>query len=130
MVRLGSLNSRMNDFFDLWVLPRQFDFNGGVLASAISATFARRRTDLKPAFEAMIWLRTGDRPRSKVASWSSEAAERGAARIKTFEDTWLGSAGGASARGPCTETLSCEALSTIAITCRASLGPSCRACPP
>lgn len=31
MVRLGRLNSRMNDFFDLWLLARQFDFEGQVL---------------------------------------------------------------------------------------------------
>lgn len=25
----GSLNSRMKDFYDIWLLSRQFDFHGG-----------------------------------------------------------------------------------------------------
>ena len=28
MVKLGTLNSRMKDFFDIWLLSRQFEFNG------------------------------------------------------------------------------------------------------
>jgi Nucleotidyl transferase AbiEii toxin, Type IV TA system len=44
MVRLGQLNSRMNDFFDVWLLARRFDFDGQALADAVAATFARRHT--------------------------------------------------------------------------------------
>ena len=44
MVKLGILNSRMKDYFDLWVLARHCDFDGAVLAQAIGATFARRGT--------------------------------------------------------------------------------------
>jgi hypothetical protein len=32
MVKLGQLNSRMKDFFDIWLLSRQFNFDGGMLA--------------------------------------------------------------------------------------------------
>ena len=42
MVRRGLLNSRMRDFFDVWTLSRQFDFEGGILAAALRETFARR----------------------------------------------------------------------------------------
>ena len=42
MVRRGLLNSRMRDFFDIWSLSRQFDFDGSVLAAAIRETFTRR----------------------------------------------------------------------------------------
>ena len=38
------LNSRMKDFFDVWLLARQFDFEGRTLAMAIAQTFATRRT--------------------------------------------------------------------------------------
>ena len=31
-VKLGMLNSRMKDFYDIWLLSRQFDFNGPDLA--------------------------------------------------------------------------------------------------
>jgi len=44
MVMLGIANSRMKDFFDLWVLARQFEFQGPMLCQAIRATFERRRT--------------------------------------------------------------------------------------
>jgi predicted nucleotidyltransferase component of viral defense system len=46
MVTLGIANSRMKDFYDLYVLSEQFDFDGDLLARAIAATFARRRTTL------------------------------------------------------------------------------------
>jgi hypothetical protein len=46
MVKLGLLNSRMKDFFDLWLLSRQFDFDGLTLATAIGKTFANRKTPI------------------------------------------------------------------------------------
>lgn len=48
MVKLGLLNSRMKDFYDIWLLSRQFDFDGTKLASAIEKTFAHRRTTVTP----------------------------------------------------------------------------------
>ena len=44
MVSLGIANSRMKDFYDLWVLATCFQFDGRVLATAIAATFQRRGT--------------------------------------------------------------------------------------
>jgi hypothetical protein len=46
MVQLGTLNSRMKDFFDIWLLARQFDFTGAELARAISETFRNRGTGI------------------------------------------------------------------------------------
>jgi len=46
MVKLGLLNTRMKDFYDLWFLSRRFDFNGEILHDAVHATFARRQTAL------------------------------------------------------------------------------------
>jgi hypothetical protein len=46
MVKLGILNSRMKDYFDLWALARHSDFDGAVLGTAIRATFERRGTDI------------------------------------------------------------------------------------
>ncbi len=46
MVSLGQLNSRMKDFFDVWLLARSQDFEGRVVAEAIARTFARRQTQL------------------------------------------------------------------------------------
>jgi predicted nucleotidyltransferase component of viral defense system len=46
MVKLGVANSRMKDFYDLWVLAQRFEFESGTLAAAIQATFKTRRTTL------------------------------------------------------------------------------------
>jgi hypothetical protein len=44
MVQLGIANSRMKDFYDLWVMSERFEFAGVLLAEAIRRTFARRGT--------------------------------------------------------------------------------------
>lgn len=46
MVKLGMANSRMKDYYDLWTLCQEFDFDGDVLSAAIRATFRRRKTAL------------------------------------------------------------------------------------
>ncbi len=48
MAALTETNSRMKDFYDLWVLQSRFGFDGATLSRAIQATFARRRTDVTP----------------------------------------------------------------------------------
>jgi len=42
MARHGELNSRMKDFYDLWQLSKQYDFEGETLAEAVRLTFERR----------------------------------------------------------------------------------------
>jgi hypothetical protein len=49
MVVLGTLNSRMKDFFDIWLLSRLFDFSGPILARSIAETFRHRGTAMDPA---------------------------------------------------------------------------------
>jgi len=44
MVHLGRANSRMKDFYDVWVLSKAYGFDPDRLAKAIAATFERRRT--------------------------------------------------------------------------------------
>jgi hypothetical protein len=44
MVYLAELFSRMKDFFDIWLLSRQFDFDGALLSEAVRRTFANRDT--------------------------------------------------------------------------------------
>jgi len=46
MVALGRANSRMKDFYDVWVLSKTFDFDTSRLAQAIAATFKRRGTEI------------------------------------------------------------------------------------
>jgi len=46
MVTLGERNSRMKDYFDVWLLSQRFDFKGEPLARAIAETFTRRKTEI------------------------------------------------------------------------------------
>lgn len=46
MVALGRANSRMKDFYDIWLLCQSFPFDDDRLARAIAATFERRRTEI------------------------------------------------------------------------------------
>ena len=46
IVSLGTGNSRMKDFYDLWTIAQTFAFEGDDLTEAIRRTFERRRTPL------------------------------------------------------------------------------------
>jgi len=46
MVRLGIANSRMKDFYDVWLLSRLFEFDGQTLCEAIRNTLRQRSTPL------------------------------------------------------------------------------------
>lgn len=58
MVMIGQANTRLKDYYDLWVLSQSHAFNEERLARAVAATFERRETPLptelpdglKPAF--------------------------------------------------------------------------------
>jgi len=46
LVQLRMLNTRMKDYFDLWLLARQPELNKEVLATAIKRTFANRGMEI------------------------------------------------------------------------------------
>ena len=46
MVKHDLLNSRMKDFYIVWLLSRQFDFDGRTLSAAVKNTFTNRQTDI------------------------------------------------------------------------------------
>lgn len=46
LTSLGMLNSRMKDYFDLWVLARYSEFDRKILIQAVTATFDRRQTKI------------------------------------------------------------------------------------
>ena len=53
MIKFGHNNSRMKDFYDIWLLSRRFDFSGPELSQAILLSFRTRATELPreiPAF--------------------------------------------------------------------------------
>jgi hypothetical protein len=69
MVKLGELNSRMKDFFDLWLLSGAFDFEGVQLGDAIGKTFDRRRTTLFDDIPIALTEEFASN-RQKQAQWS------------------------------------------------------------
>ena len=60
MVHLGNLNSRLKDFYDMWRMSRQFDFNGRMLSEAIRQTFDRRDTEMIEFTELASELRANE----------------------------------------------------------------------
>jgi predicted nucleotidyltransferase component of viral defense system len=68
MVALGRANSRMKDFFDIWLLSRTYQFEGDVLARAIAATFTRRKTDIPPETPPALTREFGEDP-AKRKQW-------------------------------------------------------------
>ncbi len=69
MVKLGMLNSRMKDFYDIWLLSRQFDFDGAKLAKAIRLTFEQRGTTLPSEIEAFTDSFIDDKQTQWTAFW-------------------------------------------------------------
>jgi len=64
MIKLGLLNSRMKDFYDLWLMIHRFDFKEEALAQALKRTFSQRRTPLPqqtPLFASEIYDEASDR---------------------------------------------------------------------
>ncbi len=68
MLRHGTHNSRMKDFYDIWILSRQFDFSGESLQNAITKTFNNRHMDLKKQ-ELLIF--TNDFKHDKNRQWNA-----------------------------------------------------------
>lgn len=54
MVKLGMANTRMKDLADVYFLATTFEFEGELLASAISATFNRRSTMIPLDFPTVL----------------------------------------------------------------------------
>jgi predicted nucleotidyltransferase component of viral defense system len=69
MVYLRTLNSRMKDFYDVWLLARQFAFDGALLGQAIAATFANRETAIDPA--PIAFTPEFTEQTSTVAQWTA-----------------------------------------------------------
>jgi hypothetical protein len=64
MVKLGLLNSRMKDFYDIWLMMRQFNFKGEDIAEALKKTFKCRKTQIpkkRPLFVEEIYDERSDR---------------------------------------------------------------------
>lgn len=103
MVKLGVANSRMKDYFDIWTLCREFDFDGEVLSAAIRATFRRRKTALPAEFPVALSQEFYDEP-TKQRQWEAftkrgrlKVAETDLAKVVAVIRQFLGPAANAAA---------------------------------
>jgi hypothetical protein len=85
MVKLGMANSRMKDFYDLWVMARQFEFRGPVLSAAIKATFERRRTALPSSGPLVLTTEFGEAP-GKQTQWKAFLKKSGLNASESLND--------------------------------------------
>lgn len=69
MIYLADTNSRMKDFYDIYSLAHQFDFNGEILIKAISETFKRRKTPLSP--DPIVFSNEFEVDGSKHVQWNA-----------------------------------------------------------
>jgi predicted nucleotidyltransferase component of viral defense system len=69
MIKLGTLNSRMKDFYDIWNITRHADLSGSELQKACVATFEQRHTPfrLKDDFFSARFARSGE----KQTQWAA-----------------------------------------------------------
>jgi len=76
MVVLGIANSRMKDFYDLYVLARDFAFDGVTLTRAIKATFNRRKTEI-PRETPLALTEEFGRDDTKSVQWKAFVRKSG-----------------------------------------------------
>lgn len=68
MVKLGLTNTRLKDFYDVFVLARDHEFEGAVLGEALGQTFARRHTAL-PEGVPVAWSQEFGQDAHKRTQW-------------------------------------------------------------
>lgn len=83
MVDLGMANTRLKDFYDIWVLAQRFAFDGSVLATAIKATFARRNTPVPSTPPLALTAFATDT--AKKTQWKAFARKNGIDQIEPLE---------------------------------------------
>ena len=71
MIALGDLNSRIKDYFDIWFLSRQFEFNGQQLLDAIIKTFTNREVDAELLGTSTIFSTNFKHDQAKNTQWQS-----------------------------------------------------------
>ena len=70
IVSLGMLNSRVKDYFDIWLLSENFDFDYPVLSQAIEGTFMRRGSDLPDGLPIGL-TKEYSQDAMKLSQWSA-----------------------------------------------------------
>lgn len=84
MVALDMMNSRMKDFFDIWFLATNFEFDGELLQEAIIATFKNRDTELVELPNALTEKFYTDK--NKKLQWAAFHRRIGSAAPESLEE--------------------------------------------
>ncbi len=83
IVSLGYVNSRYKDFYDIYILCKQFNFNGDDLSKAIESTFEHRKTQLD---EIVAFDNEFIEDRIRVLRWNSFVKKKRAMEQVEFKD--------------------------------------------
>lgn len=67
MVKLNIINSRMKDFYDIWLLSERFEFDSIMLKDSIRNTFQRRETEITE--NGIAFLDVFCRNDEKIKQW-------------------------------------------------------------
>ncbi|SKA13019.1 Nucleotidyl transferase AbiEii toxin, Type IV TA system [Selenihalanaerobacter shriftii] len=83
MLKLGRINSRMKDFYDLYTISRLHTFDGRVLQEAVYETIQRRGTALKE--EAIVFTEKFINNKERSQMWSTYLKRINIEYISFFE---------------------------------------------
>ena len=70
LVSLGMANTRLKDYFDLWVLAKNISLDPAILQTAIAATFARRGTPIPKVLPSGL-SDTFTQDAAKIQQWKA-----------------------------------------------------------
>ncbi|HZS45958.1 MAG TPA: nucleotidyl transferase AbiEii/AbiGii toxin family protein [Blastocatellia bacterium] len=68
MIERGISNSRMKDYYDIWILAGTFEFDGATLSESIRAVFERRQTAIPQTVPIGLSTEYAEHP-EKQAQW-------------------------------------------------------------
>ena len=84
MISKGLLNSRVKDYYDIWMLSRSVEFDGAEIADAIATTFNRRGTEIPVARPAVLGDAYALRPEA-MAQWTAFVKRLGAGGVEVTD---------------------------------------------
>jgi predicted nucleotidyltransferase component of viral defense system len=76
MIHRGLLNSRIKDYYDIWLLSESFSFDGNILQEAISRTFSRRNVKIPNELPRALSIEFYKQS-SREMQWSSFVRQSG-----------------------------------------------------
>ena len=80
MIIKGLFNSRLKDYYDIWLLSESFTFDGDILQEAIRRTFERRKVDLPTQLPLALTMEFCSQS-SRQIQWQAFVKQSGTARL-------------------------------------------------